>query len=76
VKVDHLDGTAGLYGPAPQALLDEAQGDRLFTAVLSEATPLAVEERMQREIRFDPDLWLIEVDEPEGRHFLDLASDG
>jgi len=74
VKVDHLDGTASLYGPAPQMFLDE-RGERLFTPVLQGATPLDVEERMVRELRFDPDLWLVEVDDRAGRHFLDIASD-
>jgi hypothetical protein len=35
--------------------------------------PLDVEERMTRELRFDSDLWLVEVDDRAGRHFLDLA---
>jgi hypothetical protein len=35
--------------------------------------PLDVEERMTRELRFDPDLWLVEVDDRQGRHLLDLA---
>jgi len=74
VKVDHLDGTASLYGPAPQLFLDDS-GERLFARVLHGVTPLDVEERVQRELRFDPDLWLVEVDDREGRHFLDLASE-
>jgi len=75
VKVDHLDGTASLYGPAPQLFLDDT-GERLFTPVLQAVTPLDVEERMTRELRFDPDLWLVEVDDRASRHFLDLASEG
>ena len=73
VKVDQLDGTASLYGPAPQLFLDES-GERLFMPVLQAVTPLDVEERMTRELRFDSDLWLVEVDDRGGRHFLDLAS--
>ena len=73
VKVDHLDGTASLYGPAPQLFLDDS-GERLFMPVLQAVTPLDVEERMTRELRFDSDLWLVEVDDRAGRHFLDLAS--
>jgi hypothetical protein len=74
VKVDHLDGTASLYGPAPQLFLDDT-GERLFASVLAGVTPLDVEERVQRELRFDTDLWLVEVDDRTGRHFLDLAPD-
>jgi hypothetical protein len=75
VKVDHLDGTASLFGPAPQSLLPEDAKDRLFAPVLERVLPPDVEERMAREMRFDPDLWLVEVDTREGRHFLDLAPD-
>ncbi len=75
VKVDHLDGTASLYGPAPQSFFAEDTGERLFTPILDRAMPLDVEERMKREMRFDPDLWLIEIDDAKGRHFLDIAPD-
>jgi hypothetical protein len=75
VKVDHLDGTASLFGPAPQSLLPEDAEDRLFAPVLERVLPPDVEERMTREMRFDPDLWLVEVDTREARHFLDLAPD-
>ena len=77
VKVDRLDGTADLYGPAPQALMAEAEdlGERRFISVLAGETPLDVEERLTREIRFDSDLWILEIDDREGRHFLDLAKE-
>jgi hypothetical protein len=32
-----------------------------------------VEERLQKEIRFDPDVWIVEIEDRAGRHFLDLA---
>lgn len=77
VKLDRLDGTADLYGPAPQALMAEAEdlGERRFTPVLTGAMPLDVEERLTREIRFDSDLWIIEIDDRAGRHFLDIAEE-
>ena len=75
VKVDRLDGTASLYGPAPQALFGDRTGERLFTRVLHGVTPLDVEDRMPREVRFDSDLWLVEVDSSPDRLFLDLATD-
>jgi hypothetical protein len=75
VKVDHLDGTASLFGPAPQALVAADGMDRLFACILDRVPPLDIEERMKREMRFDPDLWLVEVDSREGRHDLDLAAD-
>ncbi len=75
IKINRLDGTATLYGPAPQTAFDEAKpADRMFSAVLGGAQPAPdadVEARLTREIRFDPDLWFVEVEDRAGRHFLD-----
>jgi hypothetical protein len=64
VKLDRLDGTAVLYGPAPQALVED-DGGRRFQRLL-DADPLAVEDRVAREIRFDGDLWLVEIENSAG----------
>ena len=75
IKVNWLDGTGALYGPAPQSAFDEAQpADRLFVALVGRETPAAeadIEVRLTKEIRFDPDLWVIEVEDRAGRNFLD-----
>ena len=75
IKVTRLDGTSSLYGPAPQTAFDDAHpADRLFVAVLGGETPAAdadVEARLQREIRYDPDVWIVEVEDRYGRPFLD-----
>jgi hypothetical protein len=74
IKLNRLDGTAELFGPAPQSAFDEAHpSDRAFIRSFSEASvPEAkVEERLAREIRFDPDAWIVEVEDRAGRHFLD-----
>jgi hypothetical protein len=74
VTLDRLDGTASLYGPAPQALVDDSAA-RLFAPLLENVAPQQIEERMQREVRFDPDFWLIEIEDREGRHFLELRTE-
>ena len=75
IKVSRLDGTATLYGPAAQSTFDEAQpAGRNFTAVLGRDQPVPeadIEARLAREIRFDPDVWIIEVEDRGGRNFLD-----
>lgn len=73
VSVDHLDGMVDLYGPAPQSLMTGEETDRLFAPVLLAANALDVETRMGREIRFDPDLWWISIDDRLGRSALTLA---
>jgi hypothetical protein len=75
IKVDRLDGTASLYGPAPQSLVEDRASDRLFVPVLVDVPPLEIEERLKREARFDPDCWLIELEDRAGRHFLPLAAE-
>ena len=75
VKINRLDGTGVLYGPAPQSAFDEAQPtDRIFVVLAGRDTPASetnIETRLAKEIRFDPDLWVIEVEDRAGRNFLD-----
>ena len=75
VKVATLDGNAMLYAPAPQTFYDESRPtERLFAAASSQpVAEQSVEERLAKEIRFDPDVWIVETEDRAGRHFLDLA---
>jgi len=75
VKVATLDGKAMLYVPAPQTVYDDSRPiERYFMPISPEALPeQAVEERIAKEIRFDPDAWIVETEDRAGRHFLDLA---
>jgi hypothetical protein len=73
VKIDRLDGTGALYGPAPQSEVD--RDARLFARMHKDEwiEAAAAEARLQREIGFDSDLWVVEVEDRLGRNFLDLA---
>jgi hypothetical protein len=75
VKLALLDGTALLFAPAPQTSYDDAfPADRAFAPYT--AAPVAeqaVEERLAREVSFDPDVWVVEIEDRAGRHHLDLA---
>lgn len=75
VRVARLNGTATLYAPAPQT---EYEDSRPVERVFVPATPEpvhepAIDERMAKEIRFDPDVWIVEIEDRAGRHFLDIA---
>jgi hypothetical protein len=65
IKLNTLDGNAlafsRAYGP---------EGDRVW-AVLAEGPEGDVDAALGRQRQFDPDLWLIEVENREGRHMLD-----
>jgi hypothetical protein len=74
IKINRLDGTADLFGPAPQASFDEAHPtDRAFTPCLKNApaSEAEAETYLARELRFDPDIWIVEVEDRHGRNFLD-----
>jgi hypothetical protein len=74
IKLNRLDGTAELFSPAPQTEFNDAMpADRAFARTFgTEPAPeQKVEEKLAREARFDPDLWIIEVEDRNGRHFID-----
>jgi hypothetical protein len=72
-----LGGRATLYEPAPQSVTAEtAPGvERLFAR--AHRGPFIdsgeAEERLKREIAFDPDLWIVEVEDGVEGVWLDLA---
>jgi hypothetical protein len=73
IKISRLDGTADVFGPAPQAAFDEAHpAERAFSPCLKQQpVPEAdAEAYLARQIRFDSDLWIIEVEDRAGRHML------
>lgn len=76
VKLDTLDGRSQLFGPAPQSEELPDGFDRMFSRVhLQEwLDPLDAEARLKREIMFDPDLWIVEIEDRAGRTFLDVSS--
>ena len=74
IKLNRLDGSAEIYGPAPQTAFEDSHpADRAFSPGLpAQPAPEAdVEAYLTRQIRFDPDVWIVEVEDRAGRHFLD-----
>jgi hypothetical protein len=74
IIIDHLDGTGTLYGPASQsAYKHDGMGERAFTK-LHKADTLErpeIEKRIEKEIVFDPDCWIVEVETRTAQHFLE-----
>lgn len=75
IRLDRLDGTGALFGPAPQSVMALDDPTRRFCRMHQEewVDPLTIEERLAREMKFDPDLWIIDVEDRQGRHHLDEA---
>lgn len=70
IRINKLDGTSRLFGPAP-AGFEVAAEDRQWVALQDGAlTDAEAEAFLAREASFDSDLWMIEVEDREGRHFL------
>jgi hypothetical protein len=75
VRICRLDGTSELFGPAPQSALEPGDSDRVFTACSASqpASDAEVEAYLSREMKFDPDLWIVEVEDRAGRNFLNIV---
>ena len=71
ICVDRLDGTVRLYGPAP-AGVEGSESERRWVSCLEEQTVSAVDASvyLERQRRFDSDLWIVEIEDRRGRHFL------
>ncbi|QFT57820.1 hypothetical protein FIU94_03195 [Sulfitobacter sp. THAF37] len=66
VKLSMLDGTAVLF----QRSFDLMTGERRWVE-LAKGPETDVDATVTRQRGFDPDLWVIEVEDRQGRHLLD-----
>ena len=66
VKLSTLDGKAALF----QRSFDLMTGERSWLELTS-GSNLAVDASIDRQKGFDPDVWVIEVEDRSGRHLLD-----
>jgi hypothetical protein len=65
VKLNTLDGSARAFSRSY-----DASGARVWTP-LAEGPEPDVDAALARQRRYDPDLWVIEVEDRQGRHLLD-----
>ena len=67
-------GQVTLYGPAAQAMYDTGRPeDRLFAPLIVDGEGDAVDRRIEKEVRFDPDVWVVEL-EPGDQDVAELLS--
>ena len=76
IIINRLDGSLDLYVPAPAGM--DAGSGRLWSRPSSEKklTEPEVQAYVERQAGFDPDIWVVEVEDPHGRHFLADELDG
>jgi hypothetical protein len=70
ICINRLDRTVTLYGPAPVGL--ESDTERRWVScfaagLIAEAEAVSY---LARQIKFDSDIWILEVEDRAGRHFL------
>lgn len=66
VIVNHLDGTCHLFGPAPGPTHDEEGERRWMEELPFPVSPADAEAQLARKTRFDPDIWIVEVEDRRG----------
>lgn len=66
VVINRLDGTVMVLGPPPGSAIDET-GERLWSEVIPPVTSSAeVTSFIARLVKFDPDIWVVEVEDRSG----------
>jgi hypothetical protein len=72
VKVTLPDGSGRILAPAAGPAYDEEGGRRWATPLGNEPVPQdAIDSFLVRQIAFDPDIWILDIDDPGGTGLLD-----
>jgi hypothetical protein len=67
------DGLETLFGPAPQSFFNEDDTDRRFEIRAERSEASTCDAILEREARFDPDLWILEIEVDDATGLLPLA---
>jgi len=66
IKLNTLDGNAQVF----ERSFDLETGQRAWVSLAS-GPEADIDISVRRQISFDPDLWVVEVEDKQGRHLLD-----
>ena len=64
-QINRRAGEARLYAQATRR-----DGETVWMQPVAGKDEAALDAYIARQARIDPDLWVVEIDDPEGRHFL------
>lgn len=74
IRINRLNGQSILFAPAPISLSDELGGHRFAARTPPDGLgDQQVDALIERTVSVDPDVWIVEIEDREGRHFLDEA---
>lgn len=74
IRIRHRDGSESLAAPAPQTAFETARPDaRLFELRAERAHGHEVSEAIAREGRFDPDIWVVEIETDTPETYLEFS---
>ena len=62
IRLEYDDRTVDLFAPAPQSLVGEETGDRLFERAIIRGDALTVVDYLDRQAKFDADLWIVDIE--------------
>ncbi len=66
LRVNRLDGTSIVLSPARRG------EERVWTKPLGEAADaVKCDDYFKKQLKFDPDIWIVEIEDREGRAFVD-----
>lgn len=51
-------------------------GERLWMQPVESESESELDQYLERQTRYDPDLWIVEIEDREGRHFITERVDG
>lgn len=63
--VDRRAGVTRLYSEATRG-----DGERIWMQPVASQAEADLDAYIERTIRIDPDIWVVEIDDSQGRHFL------
>jgi hypothetical protein len=63
--VNRSDNTARLYAEATRG-----DGERVWMRPAASEDEPDLDRYLERAVRIDPDLWIVEIEDKQGRHFL------
>ncbi|MCP4315214.1 MAG: DUF1491 family protein [Hyphomicrobiales bacterium] len=73
IRIRGRNGLESLLAPAPQSHFDSAKpSDRSFELRLDCSESADIDALLEREKKFDPDFWVVEIETDEPQHYISI----